>query len=113
VVPPGFAVEQPDAADLERIAELAARYADLPLGAVDASVVAVAERLGVTRPPERRNVPPRGRGIRQPPPSTVAQSMRSHSTVAGTETDFVRWMVKELAGTSMTTAATPTPLTNV
>ena len=31
-----------------RIGELAARYADLPLGTVDASVVAAAERLGVT-----------------------------------------------------------------
>lgn len=31
-----------------RIGELVARYADLPLGAVDASVVAAAERLGVT-----------------------------------------------------------------
>jgi predicted nucleic acid-binding protein len=30
-----------------RIAELVARYHDLPLGTVDASVVAAAERLGV------------------------------------------------------------------
>jgi predicted nucleic acid-binding protein len=34
-------------ADLNRVAELIATYADLPLGAVDASVIAVAERLGV------------------------------------------------------------------
>ncbi|MGH3200668.1 MAG: type II toxin-antitoxin system VapC family toxin [Streptosporangiaceae bacterium] len=34
-------------ADLSRMAELVERYADLPLGAADASVVAVAERLGV------------------------------------------------------------------
>jgi predicted nucleic acid-binding protein len=34
-------------ADLLRIAELVARYHDLPLGTVDASVVAAAERLGV------------------------------------------------------------------
>ncbi len=34
-------------ADLLRIAELVARYHDLPLGTVNASVVAVAERLGV------------------------------------------------------------------
>jgi hypothetical protein len=33
-------------ADWLRIAELVARYRDLPLGAVDASVVAAAERLG-------------------------------------------------------------------
>lgn len=47
LVPAGLAVEQLDAADLVRMAELPAQYADLPLGAVDASVVAVAERLGV------------------------------------------------------------------
>jgi uncharacterized protein len=33
--------------DWLRIAELVARYADLPLGTVDASVVAAAERLDV------------------------------------------------------------------
>lgn len=33
--------------DLSRMAELVGVYADLPLGAVDASVIAVAERLGV------------------------------------------------------------------
>ena len=35
-------------ADPVRMAELVARYRDLPLGTVDASVVAVAERLDVT-----------------------------------------------------------------
>jgi predicted nucleic acid-binding protein len=35
-------------ADLQRMADLVRQYADLPLGAVDASVVAVAERLDVT-----------------------------------------------------------------
>lgn len=34
--------------ELLRIAELVERYADLPLGAVDASVVALAERLGIS-----------------------------------------------------------------
>jgi predicted nucleic acid-binding protein len=34
--------------DWIRIAELVAAYHDLPLGTVDASVVATAERLGVT-----------------------------------------------------------------
>jgi uncharacterized protein len=34
------------AADWLRIAELVARYRDLPLGTADASVVAAAERLG-------------------------------------------------------------------
>ncbi len=34
--------------DLLRIAELVARYHDLPLGTVDASVIAAAERHGVT-----------------------------------------------------------------
>lgn len=36
------------AADWLRIAELVARYGDLPLGAVDASVIVAAERLAVT-----------------------------------------------------------------
>lgn len=35
-------------ADVDRMAELVDQYDDLPLGAVDASVVALAERLGVT-----------------------------------------------------------------
>lgn len=34
--------------DLARMAELVSQYGDLPLGAVDASVVAVAERLRVS-----------------------------------------------------------------
>ena len=33
--------------DLERTAQLVERYGGLPLGAADASIVAVAERLGV------------------------------------------------------------------
>lgn len=36
------------AADLSRTAELLSTYADLPLGAVDASVIAIAERLKLT-----------------------------------------------------------------
>lgn len=43
-----FVVEQVDPDDWLRIAELVHRYRDLPLGTVDASVVAVAERLDVT-----------------------------------------------------------------
>lgn len=35
-------------ADLNRIAELVAKYDDLPLGTVDASVIALAERLNIT-----------------------------------------------------------------
>ena len=35
--------------DLRRTADLAQQYADLGLGGTDASLVAVAERLGVTR----------------------------------------------------------------
>ena len=38
-------VEPVAAADWMRIAELVAQYADLPLGTVDASVIAAAERL--------------------------------------------------------------------
>ena len=35
--------------DYDRMANLVDRYASLPLGAADASAVAIAERLGVTR----------------------------------------------------------------
>lgn len=42
-----FTVEPVVAADWLRIAELVARYRNLPLGTVDASVVATAERLGI------------------------------------------------------------------
>lgn len=42
-----FRVEPVAAADWLRIAELVARYRELPLGTVDASVVATAERLGI------------------------------------------------------------------
>ena len=41
-------LEAPSRADLERMAELVETYADLRLGTVDASVVALAERLGAT-----------------------------------------------------------------
>lgn len=39
-------VEPVAAPDWMRIAELVAKYGDLPLGTVDASVIAAAERLG-------------------------------------------------------------------
>jgi predicted nucleic acid-binding protein len=42
-----LAVESVSAADWERIAELVWQYRDLPLGTVDASLVAAAERLGI------------------------------------------------------------------
>ena len=48
LVPAGVIVEQLGEDDLARMAELVTTYADMPLGAVDASVVAMAERLGVT-----------------------------------------------------------------
>lgn len=41
-------VEPVVTSDWLRIAELVARYRDLPLGTVDASVVTTAERLGIT-----------------------------------------------------------------
>jgi len=44
--PSGLVIEHLGTADLERMAELVSTYAGMPLGAVDASVVAVAERLG-------------------------------------------------------------------
>jgi predicted nucleic acid-binding protein len=43
-----FATVPVEEDDWIRIAELVSRYRDLPLGTVDASVVAAAERLGVT-----------------------------------------------------------------
>lgn len=43
-----LSVEQLGEQDLARMAELVATYADMPLGAVDASVVAIAERLEAT-----------------------------------------------------------------
>lgn len=39
-------IEGPAPADLPRIAELVQTYADFPLGGTDASVIALAERLG-------------------------------------------------------------------
>lgn len=42
-----FTVAPVTAGDWLRIAELVSRYRDLPLGTVDASVVATAERLGI------------------------------------------------------------------
>lgn len=44
-----FEVEPVHPADWLRIAELVARYRDWPLGTADASVVAAAERLGITQ----------------------------------------------------------------
>jgi predicted nucleic acid-binding protein len=43
--------------DLERVAELVAKYDDLPLGTVDVSMIALAERLNVTTvvPLDRRD----------------------------------------------------------
>ena len=42
-----FEVIGPTREDLVRMASLASTYEDLPLGATDASIVALAERLGV------------------------------------------------------------------
>lgn len=42
-----FTTEPVRPGDWLRIAELVARYRDLPLGTVDASVVVAAERLGI------------------------------------------------------------------
>jgi predicted nucleic acid-binding protein len=44
-----FVVEPVAAQDWLRIAELVTKYSDLPLGSVDASVVAMCERLGINR----------------------------------------------------------------
>ena len=40
-------VRAPDSGDWPRIADLIRRYADFPLGTVDASVIALAERMDV------------------------------------------------------------------
>ena len=44
-----YGIEAPTGNDLRRSRELQADYADLGLGVVDASVIALAERLGETR----------------------------------------------------------------
>jgi len=41
-----FQIEAPTPADLRRMAELVEQYSDFPLGGTDASIVALAERLG-------------------------------------------------------------------
>lgn len=43
-----FIVVDTTAEDLDRICQLVDKYSDLPLGTVDASVVAVAERFPIT-----------------------------------------------------------------
>jgi uncharacterized protein len=45
----GFELIHLAPADLRRMADLVRHYADFPLGAVDASVLAVAERFGADR----------------------------------------------------------------
>jgi uncharacterized protein len=42
-----FSVEPVLDADWQRIGDLVAKYRDLPLGTVDASVITTAERLGI------------------------------------------------------------------
>ncbi len=49
VVAGGFRLEQVTVADVARCAELIEQYADSDIGFVDASIVAVAERLAVTQ----------------------------------------------------------------
>jgi predicted nucleic acid-binding protein len=43
-----FTLEAVHTVDLVRMAELVARYRNLPLGSVDASVIAAAERHGIS-----------------------------------------------------------------
>lgn len=49
VIAGAFRVECPTTADLERCRDLQDQYADLGLGVVDASVIALAERIGERR----------------------------------------------------------------
>jgi predicted nucleic acid-binding protein len=44
----GITIVDLEFADYERMADLVDTYADFPLGTTDASIIAVAERLGVT-----------------------------------------------------------------
>jgi predicted nucleic acid-binding protein len=47
--PGGLLLTELTGADIARMADLAERYADLRLGGTDASIVAIAERLGIHR----------------------------------------------------------------
>jgi uncharacterized protein len=49
IVAGGFGLESVTVADVARSAELIDQYADSDIGFVDASIVAVAERLAITR----------------------------------------------------------------
>jgi predicted nucleic acid-binding protein len=49
VIDGDLSVESLEPSDWTRIRELVGTYADLPLGGTDASLVAIAERLGVSR----------------------------------------------------------------
>lgn len=49
VIDGAYRVEPPTPGDLERCRELQGSYRDLGLGVVDASIVALAERLGETK----------------------------------------------------------------
>jgi len=44
-----YTIESMMLADIARAADLVENYADLPLGTADACVIALAERLGITR----------------------------------------------------------------
>ena len=44
-----YTIESMMLADIARAADLVEKYADLPLGTADACVIALAERLGITR----------------------------------------------------------------
>jgi predicted nucleic acid-binding protein len=46
---PGLSVEPLGRRDYPRVADLVDRYRDLSIGAVDASIVATAERLNITK----------------------------------------------------------------
>jgi len=68
-----------DRGDYTRSAQLVEQYADLALGAVDACVIAVAERLGVTEIAslDRRHRRPPDPRRRVHPPSLAACASRS------------------------------------
>jgi predicted nucleic acid-binding protein len=67
-------VEAPTETDLLRAAELVEQYYDLPLGGTDASIVALAERLGEVEIAtiDRRHFTAQRRLVRTVPPDRTA-----------------------------------------
>jgi predicted nucleic acid-binding protein len=91
-------VEATTTQDFARMAGLVRQYADFPLGTADASVIAVAERLGATHVAtigtSARSAPPTA-----PPSSSCPRSDAQRQTAAGHARDALAamWTMKDLA----------------